>query len=123
MSYVEQLEKIVPSKSRTWGAYDAKGDRAVNTAMTFAANGLIDLARKEAEGETDVPFSLAKRAVIVEKAVIKFRKACEKHPDSGLEDTDVRDSVHGFLCNLLHKSGVDFRFAHDLVDSTPLDRF
>lgn len=123
MSFVAQLEmeKAVTSHNRTWGAYDAKGGRAVNSAMKYAVNALTDLAVQEATGNTEVRFSLAKRVAIIEKAVLKFRKACEKHPDSGLEDTAVRDAVHGYLSSILLKSGVEYDMARRIVATMPID--
>lgn len=112
---VENLKTMIAQNDKNWGSYDAKGNAAVDRAVMFAANKILEQAKAEVEGAEQ--FSLATRISAVESATNKFRKACKNYPDSGLMDTDVREQVYFFLESLLTVSGVDETFANYAVRS------
>lgn len=123
MSNVGPLESMIHkiSINGRWGAYDTKGDRAVNRVMLSVLKTLLTVAQREQSG--DVAFSLSKRVAAIEKGVKGFHKAIKSHPNSGLDDTDPRDTVFGYFRTALVLSGVNEDLAREIMRTMPIDSF
>jgi hypothetical protein len=116
----ERLHKWMVKDDSKWGSYDDAGNKSVCQTMQFASNSLLGLAMEEAEQGPKTHPSLGKRVVIIEDAVTRFRMAVANCPDSGLDDTDVRDQVYGYLVHVLTASGVSEHLARGIVSSMPI---
>ena len=96
------------------------GDRLVNNAMQFAANSMLGLVIEESEGNPNARHSLGKRLIIIEDAITRYRMVADRHAKLGIDDTYVRESVHGYLSYVLIASGVSEQLGRDIMATLPV---
>lgn len=119
-STVELVKSWVTKDDFKWGAYDNKGNHAVNNAMQFAANSMLGLVTEEADNP-NARRSLGKRMIIIEDAISRYRMAVDQCEGSGISDTYVREHVHGYLRHVLISSGVPEQLGRDIMATVRLN--
>lgn len=131
MNTVEQVQFWMTGDGAEWGVFNERGDRAVNSALQYAARNLLELAKNEAEESPSRHPSLGKRVVIVEDAVTMYRDVNIHFYLSDLRDPaepdtsdqnqiDVCDQVSFYLTKVLAASGVEELLASAIVDTLPI---